>query len=60
MVGNVWEWTGEPYQAVQDGYKILRGGRFSNPQDLAYRLAVLPNDKLSEYAGFRCATSKVK
>jgi len=60
MVGNVWEWVGEPYQVVQDGYKILRGGRFSNPQDLAYRLTVLPNDKLSEYAGFRCAASQVR
>jgi len=60
MVGNVWEWVGEPYNVVQDGYKILRGGRFSNPQDLAYRLTVLPNDKLSEYAGFRCAASQVR
>jgi len=60
MVGNVWEWVGEPYASAQEGYKILRGGRFSNPQDLAYRLARLPDDKISEYAGFRCTASQVK
>jgi formylglycine-generating enzyme required for sulfatase activity len=61
MVGNVWEWTGEPYAAVQDGYKVLRGGRFGLPQDLAYRLAVAPNDtRYVKFAGFRCAVDQVK
>ena len=61
LVGNVWEWVGEPYSTVQDGYKILRGGRFGLPQDLAYRLAVAPDDtRFIKYAGFRCATDQVK
>jgi serine/threonine protein kinase len=61
MVGNVWEWTGEPYAAVQNGYKVLHGGRFGLPQDLAYRLAVAPDDtRYVKFAGFRCATDRVK
>jgi formylglycine-generating enzyme required for sulfatase activity len=61
MVGNVWEWVDEPYAPVQDGYKILHGGRFGLPQDLAYRLAVAPDDtRYIKYAGFRCAADKVK
>ena len=61
MVGNVWEWVGEPYGSVQDGYKILRGGRFGIPQDLAYRLAVAPDDdRYIKFAGFRCASDQVR
>jgi formylglycine-generating enzyme required for sulfatase activity len=61
MVGNVWEWVGEPYGSVPEGFKILRGGRFGIPQDLAYRLSVTPNDeRYVKYAGFRCATDKVQ
>jgi formylglycine-generating enzyme required for sulfatase activity len=61
MVGNVWEWVGEPYSSVQAGYTILRGGRFGLPQDLAYRLAVAPDDtRYIKFAGFRCATDQVK
>ncbi len=60
MVGNVWEWVGEPYDNVQDGYKILRGGRYGNPQDLAYRLAVPPDDEIYKFAGFRCAAEQVQ
>jgi len=61
MVGNVWEWVGEPYSTVQEGYKILRGGRFGIPQDLAYRLAVAPDDeRYVKFAGFRCASDQVQ
>ncbi|MBC7875806.1 MAG: protein kinase [Anaerolineales bacterium] len=61
MVGNVWEWVAEPYGSVQEGYKILRGGRFGIPQDLAYRLAVTPNDeRYVKFAGFRCASDQVQ
>jgi serine/threonine protein kinase len=61
MVGNVWEWVGDSYDSVQGGYKILRGGRYGNPQDLAYRLAVAPDDTLYiQYAGFRCAADEVR
>ena len=62
MVGNVWEWVGEPYSPLQDGYKVLRGGRFGLPVlDLAYRLAVAPDDtRYIKYAGFRCSADQVK
>ena len=61
MVGNVWEWVDKPYDTVPDGYKILRGGRFGNPQDLAYRLPVTPNDPIYvKYAGFRCAADNAQ
>lgn len=61
LVGNVWEWVSEPYVSVQDGYKILRGGRFGIPQDLAYRLAVTANDdRYVKFAGFRCASGQVR
>ncbi len=62
LVGNVWEWVGEPYAAVQDGYKFLHGGRFGLPVvDLAYRLAISPGDtRYIKFAGFRCAANEVR
>jgi formylglycine-generating enzyme required for sulfatase activity len=61
MVGNVWEWVGEPYDSVPAGNQILRGGRYGNPQDLAYRLPVAPDDvRYVKYSGFRCATNQVR
>jgi serine/threonine protein kinase len=62
MVGNVWEWIGEPYASGQAGSKILRGGRYSLPiNDLAYRLAIAPGDtRYIKYAGFRCAADQVR
>ena len=61
MVGNVWEWVGEPYTSVPAGTQILRGGRFGNPQDLAYRLPVVPNDaRYVKFSGFRCATDQAR
>jgi serine/threonine-protein kinase len=61
MVGNVWEWVGEPYGDIEAGKKIVRGGRFSNAVDLAYRVAVAPDDmRYVQYAGFRCAADEVR
>jgi serine/threonine protein kinase len=62
MVGNVWEWVGDPYASVPAGYKILRGGRYGLPiNDLAYRLAVIPGDTpYIKFAGFRCAADQVQ
>jgi formylglycine-generating enzyme required for sulfatase activity len=61
LVGNVWEWVGEPYASVQEGYKILRGGRYGNTKDLAYRLLAVPDDEsIVRYAGFRCAADEVR
>lgn len=62
MVGNIWEWVGDPYSSIPDGYRILRGGRFGIPVlDLAYRLTVAPEDSFYiQYAGFRCAADQVR
>jgi formylglycine-generating enzyme required for sulfatase activity len=61
LVGNVWEWVGEPYESLPPGMKVLRGGRYSNPVDLVYRLPVAPDDtSYIQYAGFRCAADKVR
>ena len=61
MVGNIWEWVGEPYAPGQEGYKIMRGGRYGLLLDLSYRLAVPPGDtRYLRYAGFRCAADQVQ
>lgn len=62
MVGNIWEWVGEPYSDIPQGSRILRGGRFGLPiNDLAYRLVVTPDDtRYVRFAGFRCAADQVK
>jgi formylglycine-generating enzyme required for sulfatase activity/tRNA A-37 threonylcarbamoyl transferase component Bud32 len=62
MVGNVWEWVGEPYTNAPNGTKYIHGGRFGLPiVDLAYRLAITPGDnRYIKYAGFRCAADAVK
>jgi formylglycine-generating enzyme required for sulfatase activity len=62
MVGNVWEWVGDPYASGPEGYKFLRGGRFGLPVlDLAYRLAVAPGDtRYIKFASFRCAADQVR
>jgi serine/threonine protein kinase len=62
MVGNVWEWVGEPYSSGQAGSKFLRGGRYGLPiNDLAFRLAVVPGDtRYIKFASFRCAADQVQ
>jgi serine/threonine protein kinase len=62
MVGNVWEWVGEPYANLQEGYKIIRGGRFGLPVlDLAYRFPIASVDtRYVKYTGFRCAADQVR
>ena len=61
MAGNVWEWVGEPYENVQAGFQILRGGRFGFIKDLTYRGQAMPDDeRFVPYAGFRCATSQLE
>jgi formylglycine-generating enzyme required for sulfatase activity len=60
MAGNVWEWVGEPYDPVTDGYKVLRGGRHGLLRDMAYRQLAEPNGKrFVPVAGFRCAADQV-
>ena len=61
MVGNIWEWVDEPYAVLPEGYHILRGGRYGNLQDLAYRLVIEPGNTIYiKYAGFRCAADEVE
>jgi len=61
LVGDVWQWVGDGYADVTPGFKILRGGRFGLPQDLAYRVAVAPDDnRYIKFAGFRCAADTTK
>jgi len=62
MIGNVYEWVGEPYYAsVEAGKKLLRGVRASNTQDLTFRVQVTPeNTNYTQYAGFRCVADKVR
>ena len=62
MVGNVWEWVGDPYATAPDGTKYIHGGRFGLPVvDLAYRLGIVPgDDRYIKFAGFRCAAEQAK
>jgi formylglycine-generating enzyme required for sulfatase activity len=62
MVGNIWEWVGDPYASAPDGARFMRGGRFGLPiNDLAYRLTIPPGDtRYVQYAGFRCAADEVR
>lgn len=60
MVGNVWEWVGEPYAPAQEGLKLIRGGRYGFPRDLTFRQQASPIEpSLVPYAGFRCAADQV-
>ena len=59
LVGNVWEWVDEPYEPVPPDKNVLRGGRFGNPQDLAFRFPIALDNSNVQYAGFRCAASEV-
>jgi formylglycine-generating enzyme required for sulfatase activity len=62
LIGNVYEWVGEPYYAsVEAGKKLLRGVRASVPEDLTFRAQVtIENTNYTQYAGFRCATTQVR
>jgi len=62
MVGNIWEWVGDPYTSIPAGSNILRGGRFGLPiLDLSYRLLVDSGDTpYIKFAGFRCAADQVQ
>lgn len=61
MLYNVYEWVGEPYGSLTAGNNILRGARYGQVLDLAFRLEVPPNDTQNiQYAGFRCAADQVQ
>ncbi len=61
LVGNVWEWVGEPYAPLEDGLRMLRGGRHGFHRDLAFRQPADPLEpSLLPFAGFRCAAGQVE
>jgi formylglycine-generating enzyme required for sulfatase activity len=61
LVGEVWQWVDQAYAATQEGYRVLRGGRFGLPEDLAYRLVVAPDDsRYVKFTGFRCAADQIQ
>jgi formylglycine-generating enzyme required for sulfatase activity len=65
MAGNVWEWTSSPYRAEQgredqyrDGARVVRGGSWANPQDVARcagRNDLHPGGRY-DVLGFRCCS----
>ena len=61
LVGNVWEWVGDPYASIPDGSKVLRGGRFGLPiLELSYRLIIgSETTRYLKFTGFRCAADQV-
>jgi formylglycine-generating enzyme required for sulfatase activity len=63
MLGNVWEWVGEPYpnSDLPAGQKVLHGTNYGNILDLAFRVVVAPDDTRYIYdVGFRCAANETK
>ena len=59
MIGNVWEWVGEPYAMVAENLHILHGGRFGLLRDIAYRqVSEADNKRFVDYAGVRCAADQ--
>ncbi len=60
MAGNVWEWVGDTYTPVTDGFRVLRGGENGFLKDMAYRLQGDPSlPVMIASAGIRCAAPKV-
>ena len=60
QAGNVWEWVDEPYDPVEGGGNVLRGGRHGFLKDMAFRQPTEPNvESFIPFAGFRCAADHV-
>jgi formylglycine-generating enzyme required for sulfatase activity len=61
MAGNVWEWVGEAYGPLSEGYNVVRGGRYGFIRDMAYRQETEPDDaRFVDVTGFRCAVDVVQ
>ncbi len=68
LVGNVWEWTRDPYAPYESGnaaesavaFRVLRGGSWNSDRKhltTTYRLAYDPEFRFSANGGFRCVRS---
>jgi formylglycine-generating enzyme required for sulfatase activity len=62
LVGGVWEWVGDPYSTVEEGYRVRRGGRNGFVREGAVMRQVVSQAELAgaaESTGFRCAAPRV-
>jgi eukaryotic-like serine/threonine-protein kinase len=62
MLGNVWEWVGEPYgdTNLTAGHRMLHGTAYGDIRDLAFRYVIAPDSSDIQNAGFRCAADQVR
>jgi hypothetical protein len=61
LAGNVWEWVGEPYLAIDENQHVLRGGANNFQNDMTYRLIGEPDaSSMINDSGFRCASSSAE
>ena len=62
MLGNIWEWVGEPYgdTNLTAGHRILHGTAYGDIRDLAFRYVIAPDNSDIQNAGFRCAADQVR
>ena len=60
LAGNVWEWVDEPYEAVGEGERVMRGGANNFQHDMVFRAIGEPtNTTMFTNAGVRCAADTV-
>jgi formylglycine-generating enzyme required for sulfatase activity len=60
LLDDVWQWVDRPYAPVPPNLRLVRGGRFGLPWDLAHRETARPDDtNFASTAGVRCAASHV-
>ncbi len=61
IAGNVWEWVDDPYNPIEQGNRVLKGGANGLIQNMAYRLQGDPNTTtMTDAAGIRCAANAVE
>jgi hypothetical protein len=61
MIGNVWEWVGDPFNTVGAGEQIIRGGAYNFLNNMAEFVAGNPDNNLMfSNTGIRCAATAVQ